>query len=96
MLEDLQARLKVLEEEIVRLIKLASQASDNDKQDNYYRLAQDVQREARELRAEINRAISSSSTGSGSSESQTNPPSSNRAHYRNLEDRGDSPQLRYL
>lgn len=57
LLESLHARLKVLEEEILRLTKLASQASDNDQQDNYYGLAQDVQREARQLRSEIARAI---------------------------------------
>ncbi|MGA7909417.1 MAG: hypothetical protein WCA16_18565 [Candidatus Sulfotelmatobacter sp.] len=53
--EALQARLKVLEEEILRLTKLASQSPDAEQQDNHWRLAQDLQREARELRAEIRR-----------------------------------------
>ena len=41
-LEAIQARLKVLEEEILRLTRIASQASDNDQQDNYCRLAEDT------------------------------------------------------
>lgn len=53
--EALQARLKVLEDEILRLTNLASQSSDSGDQDNYLRLAQDLQREARELRSEITR-----------------------------------------
>jgi len=58
--EALQARLKVLEEEILRLTKLASQLPDQAQQDNYWRLAQDLQREARELRSEIRKASESS------------------------------------
>lgn len=54
----LQARLRVLEDEILRLTKLASQAPDRLDQDNYWRLAQDLQREARELRAEIRKMSS--------------------------------------
>lgn len=51
--EALQARLKVLEDEILRLTKLAAQSQNQAEQDKYWRLAQDVQREARALRAEI-------------------------------------------
>ncbi len=51
----LQDRLKILEDEILRLAKLASQSSDQIQQDNYWQLAQDLQREARELRSEISR-----------------------------------------
>ena len=51
--EALQSRLKVLEDEILRLTKLAAQSSGQVDQDKYWRLAQDLQREARELRSEI-------------------------------------------
>ncbi len=51
--EALQDRLKVLEDELLRIAKLAAESSENVQQDNYWRLAQDLQREARELRAEI-------------------------------------------
>ncbi len=51
--EAIQARLKVLEDEILRLTKLASEESDNVQQDNYWHLAQDLQREARDLRSEL-------------------------------------------
>jgi hypothetical protein len=51
--EALQARLKVLEEEILRATKRASQAADPTEQDNHWRVAQDLQREAREVRREI-------------------------------------------
>ena len=53
LMEALQARLKILKDEIVRFSKLASESVDQSQQDNYWRLAQDVQREARLLRAEI-------------------------------------------
>ena len=49
--EALEARLKVLEDEILRLSKLASEASHQLEQDKYWTLALDLQREARELRA---------------------------------------------
>lgn len=49
----LEARLKVIEDEVVRLIRLASEAPDQVQQDNYWRLAQDLQREARDLRSQI-------------------------------------------
>lgn len=53
LLEALPARLKVLEDEILRLTKLAAEANETVEQDNYWRLAQDLQREARELRSQI-------------------------------------------
>jgi hypothetical protein len=52
-LDALEDRLKVLENEILRLIDLASRTSDREEQDSYYRLAEDLQREARELRLQI-------------------------------------------
>ena len=55
-IEALQARLQVLEEQILRLTKLATQAAEQGRQDDYWRLAQDLQREARELRAQIRKA----------------------------------------
>jgi hypothetical protein len=51
--EALESRLKAIEEEITRLLKLSAEISDPDAQDNHLRLAQDLQREARDLRAEI-------------------------------------------
>jgi hypothetical protein len=51
--EALQARLKVLDDEILRLTMLASEAPGKRQQDAYRDLAQDFQREARELRSEI-------------------------------------------
>ena len=53
LVEALQARLKVLEDEILRLTKQASQAPEKIQQDNCWRMAQDLQREARELRVQI-------------------------------------------
>lgn len=60
MLEALQARLKVLEDEILCVTKLAAEAKETLAQDNYWRLAQDLQREARELRLQIARTAESS------------------------------------
>ncbi|HXO34311.1 MAG TPA: hypothetical protein VN901_18340 [Candidatus Acidoferrales bacterium] len=51
--EALQARLKVLDDEILRLTMLASEAPDKRQQEHYWDLARDLQREARELRSEI-------------------------------------------
>lgn len=48
--EALKARLKILEDEILRLSKLASESSDRIEQDKYWSLALDLQREARSLR----------------------------------------------
>src|SRR5271157_4907358 len=60
MLEALQARLKVLEDEILCVTKLAAEAKETLAQDNYWRMAQDLQREARELRLQIARTAESS------------------------------------
>lgn len=57
--EALQTRLKVLEDEILRLAKAGSQETEKAQQDNLWHLAQDLQREARDLRAEIDRASGS-------------------------------------
>jgi glycine cleavage system regulatory protein len=46
-LEALESRLKVIEEEILRLTKLAAQSGNTEEQENH------LQREARELRLEI-------------------------------------------
>lgn len=51
--EALESRLTAIEEQITRLLKLAGESEDPSKQDDYLRLAQDLQREARELRSEI-------------------------------------------
>lgn len=53
--EALQTRLKVIEDEILRLAKTASQESERAQQDNLLSLASDLQCEARDLRSEINR-----------------------------------------
>jgi hypothetical protein len=58
--EALQAGLRVLEDEILRLAKQASASQDQNVQDNYWRLAQDLQREARELRLQIKKNSESS------------------------------------
>jgi len=55
--EALQSRLEVLETEILRLTK---QASGKTEQDNYYRLAQYLQREAREIRVHIGKTVAAS------------------------------------
>jgi hypothetical protein len=55
--EALQDRLNVLEDEILRITQLASQSSELIRQDNYWQLAQDLQRETRELRAELSRML---------------------------------------
>ncbi len=60
MLEALQTRLNVLEDEILHLAKLAAEASETVEQDNYWHLAQDLQREARELRLQIRKVAESS------------------------------------
>jgi len=55
--EALQDRRNVLEDEILRITKLASQSSEQIQRDNYWQLAQDLQRAARELRAELSRML---------------------------------------
>jgi hypothetical protein len=59
--EALESRLRVLEEEMLRLMKQASPAEDQFVQDNYWRLAQDLQIEARELRSVLRRVSEESS-----------------------------------
>jgi hypothetical protein len=49
----LQSRLKVIEDDILRLAKLASETPKTIQQDNHLRLAQALQREGRELRPQI-------------------------------------------
>jgi hypothetical protein len=61
--EALASRLRVIEEEILRLTKLATEASDTAQQDNYLGLAQDLQREARELRLQIKRLSTQPAAG---------------------------------
>jgi hypothetical protein len=51
--EALQSRLKIIEDEILRLANLASQTSEKDAQENYWLLAKDLQREAQGVRAQI-------------------------------------------
>lgn len=52
-LEALQGSLLTLEKEILRLTNLASECCDPRQQDDYYRFAQDLQREARGVRRQI-------------------------------------------
>jgi hypothetical protein len=56
-LEALSARLQVLEQEILRLTQLAAEEEETEQQDNFWRLALDVQREARVIRSQIARLI---------------------------------------
>ena len=53
LVEALQSRLKVLEDEILRLTNLASQTSEKDQQENHWLMAKDLQHEAQRLRAQI-------------------------------------------
>jgi len=57
--EALQNRLKVLEEEILRLTTLAAGQTERQQQDHYWNLARDLQREARVIR-EQNEKLSES------------------------------------
>lgn len=49
-LEALQSCVQNLQEEILRLTQLAAGSSDREQQNIYYSLAEDLQREARDLR----------------------------------------------
>ncbi len=60
--EALQARLKILEDEILRLTNLASQTPEKDQQENHWLMAKDLQLEAHDLRAQITK-LSRSSAG---------------------------------
>ena len=51
--EALESRLKILEDEIRRLTNLAAQTPEKDQQENHWRMAKDLQGEARELRLQI-------------------------------------------
>jgi hypothetical protein len=62
MLEALNSRLQVLEDEILRLTRLASQTSEKTQQENYWNLVKDLQGEARSLRAEITKISESTVT----------------------------------
>jgi hypothetical protein len=70
------SRLKVLEEEILRLSKLAAESSDQLRQDQYWNLARDLQREARALRAGAH------TTSEAANEAQPKP--TNRTQSRDL------------
>jgi hypothetical protein len=49
----LEARLQSLEDEILRLVKLASETDDRKLQQTYLDLAQDLQKEARGIRNQL-------------------------------------------
>jgi hypothetical protein len=53
LVEALQSRLKVLDDEILRLTNLASETAEKDQQENHWLMAKDLQREAQQLRAQI-------------------------------------------
>ena len=65
----LRARLKVLDEEILRLTMLASDIPNKRQQDYYWDLAHDLQREARELRSEIKKMSECKAAESGAEQS---------------------------
>jgi hypothetical protein len=53
LVEALQSRLKVLDDEILRLTNLASETAEKDQQENHWLMAKDLQREAQQLRSQI-------------------------------------------
>ncbi len=57
--EALESRLKILEDEILRLTNLASQTPEKDEQANHWLVAKDLQREANALRAQIKKSSAS-------------------------------------
>lgn len=63
LVEALRARLKVLEDEILRLTELAAQANETAEQDGYWQHALDLQREAREVRWQIRKESEASTPG---------------------------------
>jgi hypothetical protein len=63
--EALEARLQVLEQEILRLTQLAAQEKETEQQDKFWQLAQDLQREARQIRSEIARMTGSANARKG-------------------------------
>jgi hypothetical protein len=60
--EALSARLQVLEQEILRLTQLAAQETESERQDKFWQLAQDLQREVREIRSQIIKLMDSEGT----------------------------------
>jgi hypothetical protein len=62
--EALEARLRIVEEEILSLTNLAAGSPDPKQQDNYYRLAHDLQRDTRELRLQIKKISESRASDS--------------------------------
>jgi hypothetical protein len=67
--EALQARLKVLDDEILRLTMLGSDTPNKRQQEYCWDLAHDLQREARELRSEIKRISPCKAAESGAEQS---------------------------
>ena len=55
-----EARLKSVEDEILRLVRLASEADDRKLQQTYLDLAQDLQREARGIRIQLSECLNAS------------------------------------
>jgi hypothetical protein len=53
----LQARLATVEDEILRLVKVASETDDPKLQQTYLDLAQDLQRDARETRNQVSQDL---------------------------------------
>jgi hypothetical protein len=53
LVEALQSRLKVIEDEILHLTNLASQTAEKDQRENHWLMAKDLQRQAQQLRAQI-------------------------------------------
>ena len=53
LVEALQSRLRVLDDEILRLTNLASKTAEKDQQENHWLMAKDLQCEAQQLRAQI-------------------------------------------
>jgi hypothetical protein len=75
--EALQARLRVVDDKILRLTMLASKAPDDRRRlDDYWDLAQDLQREARELRSKI-KNISECKTAESGAEQSSQSAASN-------------------
>jgi hypothetical protein len=67
--EAFQARLKVVDDEILRLTVLGSGTPNKRQPDYYWDLAHDLQREARELRSEIKRISPCKAAESGAEQS---------------------------
>jgi hypothetical protein len=84
-LEAFQDRLKALEEvlekEILRVTNLAAESPDPRQQDNYYRLAQDLQREARDLRRRIAEMSDSTAEQQSSSNAARSMPLATQAPF---------------